>query len=41
MSYTGDAVKADLDGKSPYDASPDVVEEAKKIKASLDQMMKK
>lgn len=41
MSYTGDAVKADLDGKSPYDASPDVVEEAKRIKASLDQMMKK
>jgi CO dehydrogenase maturation factor len=41
MSYTGDAVKADLDGKSPYDASPDIVEEAKRIKASLDQMMKK
>jgi CO dehydrogenase maturation factor len=41
MSYAGDAVKADLDGKSPYDASPDIVEEAKRIKASLDQMMKK
>ncbi len=41
MSYTGDAVKADLDGKSPYDASPAAVDEAKKIKAALDQMMKK
>jgi len=41
MSYANDAVKADLDGKSPYDASPDVVEEAKRIKTSLDQMMKK
>jgi CO dehydrogenase maturation factor len=40
MSYTGDTIKADLDGKSPYDASPGAVEEAKKIKAALDQMMK-
>ncbi len=41
MSYTGDAVTADLDGKSPYDASPAPREEAKKIKAALDQLMKK
>ncbi len=41
MSYTGDAVTADLDGKSPYDASPATREEAKKIKAALDQLMKK
>ena len=41
MSYAGDAVTADLDGKSPYDASPGVRDEAKKIKAALDQMMKK
>jgi CO dehydrogenase maturation factor len=40
MSYAGDAVTADLDGKSPYDASPGVREEAKKIKAALDQLMK-
>ncbi len=41
MSYTGDAVTADLDGKSPYDASPATREEAKKIKAALDQLLKK
>lgn len=41
MSYTADAVAADLDGKSPYDASPATREEAKKIKAKLDQLMKK
>ena len=41
MSYAGDAVTADLDGKSHYDASPGVREEAKKIKAALDQLMKK
>ena len=41
MSYAGDAVTADLDGKSPYDASPGVREEAKKIKAALDQLMQK
>ena len=40
MSYTGDAVAADLDGKSPFDASPVVREEAKKIKAALDRLMK-
>ena len=41
MSFAGDTVQADLDGRSPYDASPAAVEEAKKIKAALDQMMKK
>jgi CO dehydrogenase maturation factor len=40
MSYAGDAVTADLDGRSPYDASPGVREEAKKIKTALDQLMK-
>ncbi len=39
MSYADDTVKADLDGKSPYDASPRAVEEAKVIKASLDRLM--
>ncbi len=41
MSYAGDAVTADLDGKSPFDAAPATREEAKKIKAALDLMMKK
>lgn len=41
MSYTGEAVAADLDGKSPYDASPAAREEAKNIKAALDRLMKK
>ena len=41
MSYADDAVAADLSGQSPYDASPGVREEAKKIKAALDQLMKK
>jgi CO dehydrogenase maturation factor len=41
MSYAGDAVTADLDGKSPYDAAPNTREEAKKIKAALDQLMQK
>jgi CO dehydrogenase maturation factor len=41
MSYAGDAVTADLDGKSPYEAAPAMREEAKKIKAALDQLMKK
>jgi len=41
MSYTPDTVKADLDGRSPFDASPRAVEEAKKIKTALDQLMKK
>lgn len=40
MSYAGDAVSADLDGKSPYDAAPATREEARKIKVSLDQLMK-
>jgi CO dehydrogenase maturation factor len=41
MSYADDAVTADLDGKSPYDASPAMRDEAKKIKGALDQLMKK
>ena len=40
MSYADDAVTADLDGRSPYDASPRAVMR-QKIKASLDQLMKK
>ena len=40
MSYADDTVKADLDGLSPYDASPRAVEEAKVIKTALDQLMK-
>ncbi|HEY6009905.1 MAG TPA: carbon monoxide dehydrogenase accessory protein CooC [Nitrospirota bacterium] len=40
MSYTGDAVAADLDGKSPYDAAPGVREEATKIKIALDGLMR-
>jgi CO dehydrogenase maturation factor len=39
MSYADDTVKADLDGKSPYDAAPRAVEEARIIKTSLDQLM--
>jgi CO dehydrogenase maturation factor len=39
MSYADDTVKADVEGRSPYDASPRAVEEAKAIKASLDQLM--
>ncbi len=41
MSYTDEIVRADLDGKSPYDASPKAVEEAKVIKHALDEMMTK
>ena len=37
---TADAVAADLDGKSPYDASPSTREEAKKIKVALDRLIK-
>jgi hypothetical protein len=40
MSYADDTIKADLDGKSPYDVSQRAVEEAKTIKTALDQMMK-
>jgi CO dehydrogenase maturation factor len=39
MSYSAETVQADLDGRSPYDASPRAVEEAKVIKASLDSRM--
>jgi hypothetical protein len=41
MSFADDTVKADLDGRSPYDASPRAVEEATAIKAALDRLMKK
>ena len=41
MSYSDDTVKADLDGKSPFDASPRTVEEARTIMAALDHLMKK
>jgi CO dehydrogenase maturation factor len=41
MSYSEDTVKADLDGSSAYDSSPRAVDEAKVIKAALDQLMKK
>lgn len=41
MSYAGETVQADLDGRSPYDASQQAVEEARTIKASLSQLMKK
>jgi len=41
MSYSKEVVQADLDGKSPYDASPGALSEAKTIKAALDRLMKK
>ncbi len=41
LSYAADTVQADLDGRSPYDASPTAVEEAGAIKASLDRLIKK
>lgn len=39
MHYSGETVQADLEGRSPYDASPMAVEEAKAIKDTLDRMM--
>lgn len=41
MSYADDTVRADLEGRSPFDASPNAVNEAKTIKAALDLIMKK
>lgn len=41
MGFAQDTVQADLDGRSPYDASPTAVAEAKAIKAKLDAMMQK
>jgi CO dehydrogenase maturation factor len=41
MSYADDTVRADLDGRSPYDASPRAVAEAGAIKTKLDQLMTK
>jgi CO dehydrogenase maturation factor len=39
MSYSDDTVKADLEAKSPFDASPTAVAEARTIKAALDRLM--
>ncbi len=39
MGYSGDTVQADLEGRSPFDASPRAVEEARAIKDSLDRML--
>jgi CO dehydrogenase maturation factor len=39
MTYAGDTVQADLDGRSPFDASPRAVDEARVIKTSLDKLM--
>lgn len=41
MNYADETVMADLNGKSPFDASPTAVEEARTIKAALDRLMKK
>jgi CO dehydrogenase maturation factor len=41
MSYASDTVQADLEGRSPFDASPRAVAEARAIKASLDEMMQR
>ncbi len=41
MSYADDTVKADLEGRSPFDASPQAVEEARLIKTALDRLMQK
>jgi CO dehydrogenase maturation factor len=41
MSYADETVNADLEGKSPFDASARAVEEAKMIKSALDQLMQK
>lgn len=41
MSYADETIAADLDGRSPFDASPRTTEEARTIKCALDQLMKK
>ena len=41
MSYADDTVKADLEGRSPFDASPRAVEEARTIKSELDRLLQK
>ena len=41
MSYAGETVQADLEGRSAFDASPQAVAEARAIKASLDEMMQR
>ena len=41
MSYTEEVVQADIEAASPFDGSPAAVEEAKKIKGALDQLLKR
>lgn len=41
MSFNDEVVRADLEGRSPYDASPRAVAEATAIKAELDKLMRK
>ena len=41
MSYAGETVQADLEGRSPFDASPRAVDEARAIKTSLDRLMQR
>lgn len=41
MSYADETVRADLDGRSPFDASPRAVEEAQQIKVLLDKSVQK
>lgn len=41
MTWSEEIVRADLEGASPYDASPKAREEASKIKTELDRMMGK
>src|SRR5512135_30727 len=41
MSYSDDTVTADLEGRSPFEASPRAVDEAKAIQSALDRLMKK
>ena len=39
LRFRAETVQADLDGRSPYDAAPQAVEDAKAIKAALDSRM--
>jgi CO dehydrogenase maturation factor len=41
MSYADDTVTADIEGTSPFDASPNAVKEAGIIKSALDRLMQK
>jgi len=40
MRFADETVRADLDGRSPYDASAPALEDARAIKAALDARMK-